>query len=635
MRPVNRLSVALAVLVVAATGLVACSRAEDEATRALETFLTGWTGGDLSAVAFITPAGEPVSSGQVSEELNALSGDLAARRPAMIAGAVSLEGDVATAPVQVEWPLPQGGTWSYPTEVRLTEQDGQWRVVWSPQVVHPELTTGDTLNLRRVPTTRGDILDRDGEPLVTLREVRHVGLHPARLTDPDATLAELSDALATLDVDISAADLASRAAEADPEHFVPVVTLRRADYDRIADRVSPLPGVLVREGEKHLAPSRTFARALLGTVDEATAEDLERAPDVYAAGDQVGHGGLSERYDERLRGVPGRVVVVTRTDSDGETTEVELWRQDPVPGEDLTVTLDPKVQTAAEAALASEDGVSALVAIKISDASVVAAANMAGTEANPVDLALTAQVPPGSTFKMVSAYALFKAGVVELDSDVACPSEFTVEGRAFRNSDGFGLGDVPFRTAMARSCNTTFAALAPELPADGLAAAGAELGIGGDWDLGVDTFTGSVSTGGSATERAAAAFGQGTTVVSPVAMAAATAAVARGAWLPPRLLVEDPATEPVPLDEAAVEDLHGALREVVTSGTARRLNGVPGGEVFGKTGSAEYQDGSEDTHAWFVGWQGDLAFAIFVEDGGSGADAAVPIARDFLTRLAS
>lgn len=586
---------------------------------------------------FTTPTGEAVASGEVAEQLAALSGDLADRQPVLTAGQVSLEANLATGPVAVEWPLPGGGAWRYSTEVRLSERDGQWRVIWTPELVHPELTSGDSLALRRVATTRGEILDRDGEPLVTLRQVRHLGIHPAQLTEPEVTFAQLSDALATLGVDVSASDLVSRTAEADPEHFVPVVTLRVADYEQIADRVSPLPGILAREDEQHLAPSRVFARALLGTVSEATAEDLERHPELYAVGDQVGHGGLSERYDERLRGTAGRRVVISRPAPDGEATEVELWHEEPVPGANLTITVDPRAQEAAEAALATSDGDSALVAIQISDATVVAAANMSGAAANPVNLALTAAVPPGSTFKMVTSYALLSAGVVEQDSTVGCPAQFTVEGRTIGNAGGFGLGDVPFRTAVARSCNTTFAALAPELAPDGLATAAASLGLGGEWDLGVETFTGSVSTGGSATEQAAAAFGQGTTIVSPAAMAAATAAVARGAWLPPKLLLDPapPAVEPVPLAEAVIEDLHGALREVVTTGTARDLASVPGEAVYGKTGSAEYAEGSDDTHAWFVGWQGDLAFAVFVADGGSGSEAAVPIARDFLTRLAS
>ena len=75
------------------------------------------------------------------------------------------------------------------------------------------------------------------------------------------------------------------------------------------------------------------------------------------------------------------------------------------------------------------------------------------------------------------------------------------------------------------------------------------------------------------------------------------------------------------------------MREVVTSGTGTGLRRVPGGPVYGKTGTAEFDTGSTDTHAWFVGWQGDIAFAVLVQKGGLGAHAAVPVIDDFLTAL--
>jgi cell division protein FtsI/penicillin-binding protein 2 len=75
------------------------------------------------------------------------------------------------------------------------------------------------------------------------------------------------------------------------------------------------------------------------------------------------------------------------------------------------------------------------------------------------------------------------------------------------------------------------------------------------------------------------------------------------------------------------------MREVVTSGTGVALRNVPGGPVFGKTGTAEFDSASKDTHAWFIGWQGDVAFAVMVQKGGAGADTAVPIVSKFLTAL--
>jgi cell division protein FtsI/penicillin-binding protein 2 len=226
-----------------------------------------------------------------------------------------------------------------------------------------------------------------------------------------------------------------------------------------------------------------------------------------------------------------------------------------------------------------------------------------------------------------------------LDTPVACPATATVEGREFKNADGLGaLGTVPFRQAFAKSCNTAFVGLAPKLGSDGLAKAGTALGLGAPWDLGAEAFSGKVSTGGSATEQAAAAFGQGTTLVSPIAMAAAAAAVARGQWKQPVLITDPapakPAPDGPPLSADAVEALRTMMREVVTSGSAVALKGLGGAPLHGKTGTAEFDSADPTkTHAWFIGWKGDVAFAVFVDNGGGGSATAVPIGGKFLQAL--
>jgi cell division protein FtsI/penicillin-binding protein 2 len=75
------------------------------------------------------------------------------------------------------------------------------------------------------------------------------------------------------------------------------------------------------------------------------------------------------------------------------------------------------------------------------------------------------------------------------------------------------------------------------------------------------------------------------------------------------------------------------MREVVTSGTGTALKGVKGKPVYGKTGTAEFDEKSKDTHSWFIGYQGDVAFAVMVQKGGAGAEAAVPIVEKFLNSL--
>jgi len=647
-RPRGRslLAVALVVPVVAA-GLVACSRDKGPAP-ALQAFLEGWAAGNLDGVALEDPAGTSLAPADVLAEIDALAGPLDPRRwRAQPAADPQVDDDRARASLNVEWTVVDGLVWPYQTTVELHRVDGQWRVVFTPATVHPTLTAGDELVVSAIPAARGSIVDGADQAIVTARPVVIVGIEPQRVTDQAALLAELDAAFDSLGLDIDLSDLPGQLAAANPDAFVPVVTLRREAYDQIRSRIHPLPGTVFREDTMQLAPTRTFARALLGTVGEVTREQLDTYPGRYLVGEQVGQSGLQAQFDARLRGTPG---VEIRYRRDGAVADEVLYRAEPVPGQALRTTLDQRVQLAADAALAGQARPSALVAVRISDGAILAAAN--GPDGGSLNLAFTASVPPGSTFKMVSALGLLGSGEVTADTPVECPGTFTVDGRTFTNSDGFALGTVPFRTAFAHSCNTTFAALAPRLGPDGLRQAAASVGIGTAWDIGTPVVTGSVGANQSTVEGAAAAFGQGTTLVSPLSLAAAAAAVARGSWVTPTLFPEgappvegDGATEgpaqgdPPPADgtalpTAAVAALQAMMREVVTAGTATALADVPGGPVYVKTGTAEFNDNPADTHAWTIGWQGDIAFAVFVENGGGSGETAVPIVEAFLRGLA-
>ncbi|NIQ55339.1 MAG: penicillin-binding protein, partial [Gammaproteobacteria bacterium] len=105
--------------------------------------------------------------------------------------------------------------------------------------------------------------------------------------DLDGDLDTLDGALRSIGVEIDMADLRERIDATDPDQFVPVVTLRWEDYLPIRERVRTLGAIAFREWDRHLAPTRTFGRAVLGTVDEVTAEVMEDNPGSYVTGDQV------------------------------------------------------------------------------------------------------------------------------------------------------------------------------------------------------------------------------------------------------------------------------------------------------------------------------------------------------------
>ncbi|WP_177242510.1 penicillin-binding transpeptidase domain-containing protein [Amycolatopsis marina] len=506
---------------------------------------------------------------------------------------------------------------------------------WTPAIVHPELKAGERLTLRRGADPRGSILDASGGPITESRPVVVVGVQPSKVESAEDLAASLGEALKEDGVDTGG--LPKRISEADPDAFVPVVTLRKERYLEVRPEIYELPGTVFREESRVLAPTRDFARALLGTVDPVTKEDIEADADQFRAGDQKGHNGLQEAYDQRLRGVPSMAVTIGATGDAGANSGRELFRSEEQPGSPVATTLDAATQNAADRAVAEATKNTAIVATRISDGSVLAVAN--SPELGMHNLALDAQVPPGSTFKVVSGLSLLGSGAVDLDTPVSCPATTNVGGREFKNAWDGGIENATFRAAFAQSCNTAFALLAPKLGEDGLAKTAAELGIGQKWDLGVPVHTGSVGTGGKPVDQAAAAFGQGRTVVSPMAMAAATAGVARGQWKQPSLITDPapaaPAADGPELDRATIEKLRTVMREVVTEGSGRELSSVPGGPVFGKTGTAEY--GTETpprSHSWFTGWQGDVAFAVFVEDGGNEASLALTATERFLSALA-
>jgi cell division protein FtsI/penicillin-binding protein 2 len=110
------------------------------------------------------------------------------------------------------------------------------------------------------------------------------------------------------------------------------------------------------------------------------------------------------------------------------------------------------------------------------------------------------------------------------------------------------------------------------------------------------------------------------------------AAIEDGTWRPPQLVISPApgqSTAPHKLDSSLLNTLRPMMRAVVTIGTASHVGFPPG--VYGKTGTAEYGTGANPpTHAWFVGYRGDLAFAVLVEGGGVGADASGPVANAFV-----
>ncbi|RZU32674.1 penicillin-binding transpeptidase domain-containing protein [Blastococcus saxobsidens] len=614
-------------LLLAVPVLAGCSgSSEDDVRSAAQAFLDDWAGGDLAAAAAATT--EPDAATALLEQT---AGDLPDAALTAELGEVAVEDGAATVDWTATWDLVAAPDWSYDAVLRLEEGDDAWQVVAEPAVVHPELGEGQHLELTRSLPERATITGADGAPLFTPTEVVNVGVAKGQETDLPALAAALSGATG-----VSAEQIVADVQAAPDGQFVPVISLRRPQFEEIRAQVFDLPGAVFPTETRLLAPSPRFAEALLGRVGAATAEVIEESQEDgaprYAAGDQLGLSGLQRAFQEQLTGTPGFTVSVVSTDETTGDAGREIAAVEPVPGQPLQTPLVPAVQTAADAAVAGETRPTHLVVVRPGTGEILAVSSNEG--ANPGN-ALRGQFPPGSSMKAITATALLSTGALAPDTAVPCPGTTVVDGREFENQDQFDLGTVPFTEAFAQSCNTTFIQQGLELPDGALAEAAAAYGVGTAWELPIGIFSGTVPADSTGTTKAANAIGQGQVLMSPAQMALVAAGIASGTPAAPvEVMGAEPAgSAPAGPPAAVLDALRPLMRQVVLTGTATALGDR--GEVFGKTGTAEFGTSTPpDSHGWFVGYrlggaQGDLAFAVLVE-GGQSSSAAVAVTDAFL-----
>ena len=671
----SKLALALVGLVLGAS-LVACDDGRAGAESAAKQLASAVSALDVGSVAF-----EGKESSAANDQLKEIFKGLDPVKPAVESGQLTLESDTATVPLNYSWKI-GSGEWKYATSAAFKKSGDKWLTVWNPATLVPELAEGEIVYSATHTPKRADILGAGGVPLVTYRPVVNVGIDKPALGGADP--ADSATKLAQL-VGVDPAAYAQQVEASGPEAFVAAITLREDGRTITDGQIGEIPGGRAIRDFLPLAPTRTFARALLGTAAEANAEQIEKSNGALKAGDTTGISGLQQQYDAQLRGSNGIQVFAEKaglTAEEKQTLPNEgrrvLFQTELKAGTPLKTTLDPKLQQLAEDILGKVGPASAIVALRPSSGAVLAAAS--GPGSNGYDTAMLGQYAPGSIFKMVDSLAMFRNGMTP-DSKVDCPATLTVDGRTFKNAEGYpasSLGSVTLRDAFAHSCNTAFINARDTVSQAQLESAATSLGVAVEAPaLGAAAFLGSVPGDAEGTEHAASMIGQGKVLLSPLAAAIMAGSVAKGAPVAAQLVLNpnegvtspgagstatagtgtpgaesagtSPAappsgdtTTPAPAPATAAETpvtvaeaaaLADMMRAVVTSGHAGFLASVPGEPVGAKTGTAEFgNDSPPKTHAWIVAVHGDLAVAVFVEDGGLGATTSGPLLKEFLTQ---
>jgi peptidoglycan glycosyltransferase len=425
-----------------------------------------------------------------------------------------------------------------------------------------------------------------------------------------------------------------------------------------------------RAGNPRLAEAAV--RAQRGTIYAADGTALgrsERGPDgrfrrIYSdpslaqtlgyVSARYGVTGVEEALNDYLDGQRGRGLLAQ--------IRQELART-PVRGNDVVLTIDPRVQQAAAVALGDRPG--AVVALDPRSGAVLALVSSPGFDASAIDRdgeallkdprtpllnrATQGQYPPGSTFKTVTAAAALESGTYAPDARFRCPSGFLVSGFVVAcRGVPEGVQEYDFAHAYAWSINATFAEIAVRVGAPALVQTARRFGFESRIPFDIPLAPSRLLRPGSAFDPvllASTGFGQGELAVTPLQMALVAAAVANdGVLMEPYLVqrVQRPdgtvlrERQPRALGQAVRPETAAVLRAFMVTAVREGFGGpaaVPGITVGGKTGTAETTTG-RPTHAWFIGLapaeQPRVAVAVIVEHGGQGSAVAAPIAQAVL-----
>lgn len=331
-------------------------------------------------------------------------------------------------------------------------------------------------------------------------------------------------------------------------------------------------------------------------------------------------------------------------------------------GNKVTSTLDVKVQQAAYDALGNNKG--AVVVMNAYTGEILAMVSKPDFDPNTImttwddynadevnspllNRAVLGLYPPGSTFKIVTALEYISEEGNNINNyDFECNGSFTSGDTTINCYHGQRHGAVDFDLSFAKSCNSSFANMTSTLDKGSFESLCNDLLFGKNLPgpFAASRSITSISADSPMDELLQTGIGQGKTLVTPMHMTLITAAIANGGRLMNPYIVSKiegnngriiESNKPkeygrlIDLDKASI--LYKMMRDVVTDGTASRALDTKGYTIGGKTGSAEYQSDKTRSHAWFTGYgvsdNSCIVTTVIVEDGGSGGEVAVPIAK--------
>ncbi|WP_416884399.1 penicillin-binding protein 2 [Marivita sp.] len=551
------------------------------------------------------------------------------------------------------------------------------------------LAEENRINIRLIPPTRGQIFDRNGVIIAGNEPSYRITMVKEDAGNVDEVIARLS-ALVELDEDELNRALTEMQRSAP---FLPVTVAERVTWDdisRVAVNAPALPGVTPEVGLSRIYPRRGDFAHVVGYVGPVSERDLARyeTPDpvLRIPRFQIGKVGIEARHEEVLRGRAGAKRV--EVNAVGRVMR-ELDRREGIPGADMQLTVDTKLQSYIQARLGEESA--SVVVMDVNNGDLLGIASSPSYDPNKFVRGISVAdfgelrdndhrplasktvqdaYPPGSTFKMVTVLAALDAGVVAPDETVWCPGHMEVGGRRFHCWKRAGHGHMNLEQSLRESCDVYYYDLALKVGIERIAETARRLGLGQAFGIGMSAVTEGLvpNMDWKQRERGSswvigdtvnASIGQGFVLSSPLQLAVMTARLATGKEVTPRLVrrIGDTETAETGGAELGFNENHlRQIRRAMYAVTNNRRGTAYGSRIIdetvrmaGKTGTSQVRNitaaerargvtRNEDLpwnrrdHALFVNYAPyeapKIAVSVVVEHGGGGSAAAAPIARD-------
>lgn len=507
----------------------------------------------------------------------------------------------------------------------ITVADNEAKIDWSPQLIFPGMEGQDKVNISVDNATRGEILDRNNEPLAENGTLYQLGVVPGQLGTGDEKNANIKAIAERFDLTEEAIEQALGQSWVQDELFVPL---------KIIEPTDEMPtGTSLKETTGRTYPLGEAAAQLIGYLGNVTAEDIEK-DETLASNGQIGRSGLETAFDKELRGENGGKIAITDEDSAEKAVLLEKERAD---GKDIQLTIDAQAQKTAFDSLQNQAGATVVTEPKTGDLLVLASSpsydpnkmtqgisqeDYDAYEQNedlPFISRFATAYAPGSTFKAITGAIGLENGTIDPTQSIA------IDGLKWQKDSSWGdyfvtrvtdVASVNLKDALVYSDNIYMAQQTLSMGEDAFRDGLSKLIFGETLDLPIAMNPAQISNEDSFNSDillADTGYGQGELLLNPIQQAAIYSVFAnQGKLVYPRLVKEAEQKDKEVFKAETIDQINQDLTAVVSdpNGTAHSLAAlnIP---LAAKTGTAEIKEKQDEK-----GQENSFLFAFDSQDQG-------------------